>query len=100
MDKFELTCDARGKVHLCHSMHLCIKEISKHEKHLTDETKTYTHQELTNLLRSVLRSASTMLNDNCSKNKDNIQKSNHEEESDVHLKSLCLDMIKERKTKD
>ena len=60
-----------------------IKEIQKHENHLTDETKTYMNRTLTNLLGSVINSSSTLLNENFSKHKDNTQKFNHEEESEV-----------------
>ena len=89
LDDFELTCDALGKVPLHHSVHSFIKQTSNYENHVTDETKTCTHRRLTNFLGSVVNTPSTLLNDNSSKHKDNVQKSNHEENSELSLKWLC-----------
>ena len=60
LDNFELTCDAGRKVPLHHSIHSHIKETSKHENHLTHETKNCMHQILTNLLGIVVNSSSTL----------------------------------------
>ena len=57
------------------------------------------HSALNNLLGRVINSASTLLNENFSKHKDNDKKSNHKEESEVHLKSLHPDHYKIKRHK-
>ena len=72
LDKFELKCDARGNAPLYRSIQFLIKETSKTENHLTDETKTYTQQILTTSLGSAAKSERILLSENCSKNTDKI----------------------------
>ena len=50
VDDFTLTCDSGVKVPLCHYMHPCIKETSKHEAHITDEFKAHIDRTLNDLL--------------------------------------------------
>ena len=99
LDNFELTCDAVGKVPLCHSMHSFIKETSKYENHVTEETKLHISQTLTNLLGTVVNRTSTILNDVSSDHEGNVQHPNPKLQTEVLLKSLCPDHDKRKRDK-